>query len=764
MYDDFTKMYGELTYCDIHRRYFPLQLRSQGVSVKLETRWILLASGMALAIASTASAETQDQGGTTLSEVIVTATRTGETNVQKTPIAISAFSGNQLKTNGVDNLRDLTTQLPNLQLSELAGQVNLYIRGIGTVNGGYIGSDPSTTLQIDGVYISRALAYNLDFIDVGRVEVLRGPQGTLYGRNSVGGTVNIISKTPSSTPTAEIDLTGGNYGRFDAAAYVSGPIGGDGVRASLAYEHSQHDPYIRNVSTGNGVGSDDTNAVRGQLFVPLGNRADFTLRADYTHRDWAPAVSPALLRPDGVPLDDSVVGRFGLASMNEASHAKEDNGGVSAELNYRLNEHLALKSLTAWRGDHGVLNFDADSSTLSILHTITDPSDQNQFSEEINLTAKTPRLTLVGGVYYYLENFSDPLDVVIYPFGVSVFRHADLTDEAIAVYGQGQYNLTNRLSLIAGARYTRERKHLRAQLFTVLSTSLDQATALAAPVIPGSYFAVDASRTDDAFTPKFGLNFQATDDLLLYVSATRGFKSGGYAIGAPDAADLAAGYAPELIWAYEGGLKADWFDRRLRTDASVFYYNFTNLQVTTDKPPIGEVVTNAGTARIYGAELDAQARPIPALTLFGNLAYLDAQYTKYPNAFVTAFGEFDAARAYLNAAPKWAFSIGGEYTLDLGQSGRLAAGADYRWQSKIYFTPANNGVAGVSGYPEQQGAYGLLNAHLTWRSPGGAYQVSLIGRNLTQTRYLTSTASYRVAISGLPGDPRTYMIEVSRRW
>jgi iron complex outermembrane recepter protein len=702
-----------------------------------------------------------------LSEVVVTATRTGATALQSTPIAIAAYTGQQLSDHGIQNARDLVSLSPNIQISDLAGQSSIFIRGIGTNNDGYVGSDPSSTLQIDGVYISRALAYNQDFLDVDRIEVLRGPQGTLYGRNAVGGTINIISRAPSDSFTGQVQLQGGSFGEFGASAYVSGPVA-DGVLGSLAYQHVQHDPYLRNVSTGGGVQSDDTDALRGQLLFPLGDRASLTLRADYSTKDWAVASFPKLLQPDGSPLDDSVLGNFTKVSINQPSHAYEEDGGVAAELNYRINDMLSFKSLTAARADKAKLSFDADSSSLNILHTLTNPSVEDQFSEEANLTARTDRLTVVGGVYYYLENFSDPLLVSIYPADVSSVRRASLTDEAVAVYGQGEYRLTDQISLIAGVRYTDERKHLRASLYYDLGTSLDQSAQLVAPVVGLPYFPdpfrVDAARTDNAWTPKFGINYKPLKTLLIYGSATRGFKSGGYAIGSPDAADLAAGYAPEYMWSYEGGLKADWLDRRLRTNLTGFYYDFTNLQVTTDKPPIGEVTNNAGAAHVKGIEFETQARPIAPLTVYANLAYLDARYTRYPSAYVTEFGEFNAAGKVLNNAPKWSFTVGGAYDFDLQRYGSASLGVDYRWQSREYFSAANNGVEGVTDYAEQQGAYGLLNAHLTWHSADGLYSASLIGRNLTETRYITATATYTAAISGLPGDPRTVLVQVSRRW
>ena len=703
-----------------------------------------------------------------LEEVVVTATRTGATALQKTPIAIAAYSGKQLSTRGVNNLNDLTTLSPNIELTDISGQSSLFIRGIGTNNGGYVGSDPSSTLQIDGVYISRALAYNLDFLDVERVEVLRGPQGTLYGRNAVGGTINIISRQPTTKPTAEIQVSGGTFGEFGADAYVSGPIGNSGVLGSIAYEHTQHDPYLKNVSTGNSVQSDDTDAARAQLLIPLGTDVKLTLRADFTHKSWAIPAFPKQLAQDGVPLDESIFGDYTKVALNRHSHADEVDGGASAQLDYKLSDNISIKSLTAFRADRGRLDYDPDGSSLDILRSVTDPSVESQFSEEFNITAKYDRLTLVTGAYYYLENFTDPLWVAIYPAQASSFRFAALTDSAIAGYGQAEYKLTDSLSLTAGLRYTNERKHLRADLFYTGSPGPTESAALSAPIIGAPFFPdqfrVDTQRTDGAFTPKFGINYQAAPNVLLYASATRGFKSGGYAIGAPDGPDLAAGYAPEYLWAYEGGLKADWFERRLRTNASVFHYDFSNLQVTTEKPPIGEVTKNAGVAKIDGIEYETQFRPIPPLMLYGNVAYLDAHYASYADAYVTEFGIFNAANKRLNDAPRFAFSVGASYDLDFNEYGDVAVGTDYRWQSTVYYSPANEGVGAISNYPEQQAPYGLLNAHATWTSADGKYTASLIGRNLTDSHYVTATATFGVAISGLPGDPRTVMVQLARRW
>ena len=302
-----------------------------------------------------------------------------------------------------------------------------------------------------------------------------------------------------------------------------------------------------------------------------------------------------------------------------------------------------------------------------------------------------------------------------------------------------------------------------------MSATLDPVVDEAAPRIGAPAFSdpfiADTSRGDNAWTPKFGLNFQATENALIYGSITRGFKSGGYDLGAAGLANALQGYGSEFLWAYEVGIKSDWLDNRLRANLSAFYYDYNDLQVTLFTPPANAVTDNAADAKVKGIELELQARPIQGLDLFGSVAYLDAYYSSYPGATVTAFGPFDASGQRLNNAPEWSLTVGATYTVALSNDlGSAYVGTDYSWQSASYFSPSIDGVNGTTCYFVHQPSLGFWTARIGWDSPTNTWGAAVIGRNLTDKGYVTGTANFTVAPAGRVGDPRTVLFQLNYKY
>ncbi|HTV94908.1 MAG TPA: TonB-dependent receptor [Steroidobacteraceae bacterium] len=702
-----------------------------------------------------------------LEEIVVTATKTGATNLQDTPIAIEAFNSEQLTARAIQNINGVASYVPGVQISDLTGYSQIFIRGVGS-NTVFIGADPSSTVQLDGVYLARPLTYMMDFIDVDQVEVLKGPQGTLYGRNSVGGTLNVTSRAPSSTPTGELLLSSGNYDEFGAQGYLSGPITDNGILGSFSFMRETHSPYLDNVSTGGGVEDEDHFGFRSQLLFPFGAATTLTLRADYEYSNDSLGGDPKLIQPDGVPLDDSVLANFHKVSLNDPDLTTLRTYGFAADLKSQPFENFNIRSLTAYRHLSGTMYLDADASSLDVLRTLISPIDEQQLSEELDFNGKVDALTYVFGLYYFHEDDAEPLTLAVPAYGVSNVVRGHLRDESEAAFGQIEYHFTPQISAVAGLRYTYETKHYSVLSEWTASDSFDPTVAAAAPVIGPPYFPaafdISTSRNYDALTPKFGINYRPQQDVLVYASATRGFKSGGFDYGAPDAVDAVRGFQPEYLWSYELGAKSDWLDRRVRLNLDAFLYHYSNLQVEVFVPPANAVTENAAAARIEGVESDLAVKPIPELTLYANLAWLHARYTSYPGAYVTAFGTFDATGKALNHAPDFTSVFGGTYTVQLANRGSVFFGVDYHWQSRMYFTPANQGVGDVTDYPEQQASYGLLSARLGWNSPDERWLVEILGSNLTNRDYITGTVSYGVGIAGRPGDPQVIRGQVSYRF
>jgi iron complex outermembrane recepter protein len=701
-----------------------------------------------------------------LQEITITATKTGETSLQATPLAVTAFTADQLAEHAIQNVSGIVTNTPGLQLTDLGGYSQLFIRGVGS-NTVYVGSDPSSTINIDGVYQARPLTFMTDFLDVDRVEVLKGPQGTLYGRNSVGGTVNVISRAPSDTETGELQLSAGNYGEFGAQGYISGPLG-DGVLGSLAVSRLTHDFYLDNVSTGGGLENADHYAARGQLLIPVGSQTTLTLRGNYAYASDALGGDPKLLEADGVPLDDSVLGDYFKVSTNLPAYSTIRQYGFSADLAFHPSNDLTLKSLTAYQAFDASIGLDADSSSLNVLYTTQNAIRQHQFSEELNANGNWNALTYVLGAYYFTENDAEPLYLALPGYGVSDVNIGKVVDQSEALYGQAEYHLTSQFSAIVGLRYTHETKDYDQSNMYHASASLVPAVDAAAPIVGPPYFpppfAIGTSRSDGAWTPKFGLDYRPEDNLLAYASVTRGFKSGGYDFGSPTAADATQGYNPEYLWAYEIGLKSDWLDRRLRVNVDAFLYHYTDMQVEVFVPPANAITENAATARIPGVEVELAARPVQSLDLHATVAYLHARYVSFPDAYVTGFGTFDASGKALNNAPDWTSTVGTTYAFDLFGHGTEFIGADYHWQSREFFTPVNDGIGAVSNYLQQQSAYGVLDARLGWNSADDRWNVAVIGLNLTDRQYVTGTVNYGVGIAGRPGDPRTVRAQLTYKF
>jgi iron complex outermembrane receptor protein len=718
--------------------------------------------------ATTATAEDTDTGGIT--DIVVTATRMGETRLQSTPIAVTALSGDQLADRGVRDVQDLKSYVPSLQVSDLSGYTQLYVRGVGS-NIVFVGSDPSTTIHLDGIYLARPLSYLSDFLDVERVEVLRGPQGTLYGRNSVGGTVNVISRKPSATLEGQVQAGYGTYNRYAMQAYVSGPIAG-GVRASLAADVSGHDAFRENVSTGNDAEDIKSRGVRGQILIPIGATGEWILRADWSRQSGALGSYPKLLRPTGVPLDDSILNDRDKVSMNGDNRTVLENYGGSSDLSIGIADGITLRSLTGYREFRGSIQADADSSSQNLTRNLIAPIRQHQFSQELTLLGHSDRFDWVIGGYYFDERNQEPLTLSIYSFGVTHIQRPLLQARSYAGFGQGEFHLNDKWSLIAGLRYTRERKRYAITDYFTASTDPDPVVAANGFVLNGvpglpNPFAIDTRRHDSALTPKFGINFKPSEQVLVYASATRGFKSGGYDYGANNAIDSAAGYGPEKLWSYEVGLKSDLLDRRLRVNLTGFYYDYTDLQVQSYVQigaSLGARTQNAATARLKGIEAEIVAKPVRALELTANVSYLETKYLRYPNAYVTNIGNFDASGNRLTNAPKWSATFGAAYKVDLNSSGAIDLGVDAHVQSRVFFTAANDGVGAFTNYPEQQKSYGVVNGRIGWTDESGKLKVQVIGTNLFDRNYIVGTANYTAAIAGRQGRPREVLGQVSVRF
>jgi iron complex outermembrane recepter protein len=693
-------------------------------------------------IANTALAETTETAPDHVQEVVVTATKTGAQSIQEVPLAISAFTSQALEAQGSNQLSDLTYQTPGFTYAANGPWAISTIRGVGT-NNVFAGGDPSTTLQVDGVYYGRPTGANVDFLDVDRVEILRGPQGTLYGRNADAGTINVVTKDPTPQFSGIAKLAGGTYGLFRPEAAVSGPLSGDNVLYSLAAFGAWRDGYIKELTPGLPDQWNENRAgVRGRLLFKIQPDLRLVLSADYTNINEYMVASFVRLTPP--PFPDGTNPGFYQTSLNHPYFLSQKQGGISGKLTW-TRDNLELTSISAYRRSFMNNGGDLDYTRNEIFTTRRFQENQDQSSEELDLSGTLGRLKFVAGTFLYREYASSYYNAVIFNNILETQGISVLTKSA-AVFGQGTYALGNNLSLIAGIRYTHDNK----KASNIFGSVFGPPPAADVPAPTTQVFA--ASPSYSATTPKFGIDYQVRKDLLTYASITRGYKSGGSNLLANLSALDQTLYGPESVWAYEIGSKQT-LHRGLpgTINLAAFYNDYKGLQVNQflfTPTGVGQLVRNAPGATTSGAELEMNLYPNDALRLGATAAYLRA---KYRGRFLSLNDftqlSFNADSRTLNDSPLWSGSVYGQYTFPLAGAS-MTLRADGLFKGKVYYTPLNDPREG-------QRSYALLNlgARLDW--PAG-WELAVIAKNVARTEYITA-AYYAFSSAGTPGEPRTVM-------
>jgi iron complex outermembrane receptor protein len=742
--------------------------------------------GVCIALLSSASISFAQQGATAdaprnaadndtvgLQEITVTATKQGETTLERTPLAVSAFTGEQLDKSFVVNVKDLVQYTPNLNFAQVTASAAIYIRGIGT-NAVFNGSDPDVAVNVDGVYMARAFSQLADFVDVDRIEILRGPQGTLYGRNAVGGVINVISRLPGDDFASEAQVTVGSFATVQGQGFVSGPIIPGVLSASISANYLRHDGYTYNLYPGSdNLGDANRGAVRGQLRWRPTDGVEAVTRFDFSalgENIQAYDVKLAAL-PFNAPLGNSVVGQYHTVAQNNPQTNHERLSGISEDIRWHLSDAIELKSLSAYRHSNYTVVTDTDASELTVNNSLMH-DDSNQFSQEFNLSGHVDRLDYVAGLYYFREReesinegitvpsiFTPParaLLVQALPFTVATSK---------AAFFQVTGHITHDLSAVFGARYTEDTKalDLTSNRFTYGNAPL------LGPQAPGFPFIADLDPKFHASTPKAGLNWQLNDDDLLYFSYSKGFKSGGNNFAATSLVGIT--YKPETVSSYEAGIKTQWWDRRLRLNLTGFYYNYDDLQVQSLIGPGNAQIANAASAIIKGLEFESMAQLTSKWLLTANVSFLDAKYDSFAGATVpggirpylvgdprynAVAGTYNASGNELNAAPRYTSSLAAQYTQPIS-IGSLFGRAEYYWQDRIFYDPSNALVV-------SQGSYGLVNLAAGFNPTGSVWSTELAVKNLANKNYFTTLAANGYVPSGYSGPPRTILLRVTGKF
>ncbi|MEO6114181.1 MAG: TonB-dependent receptor [Sphingomicrobium sp.] len=729
-----------------------------------------------------------------LNDIVVTARRRSET-LQRVPVSVIALSEKELESRSVTNTRTLQNFVPNLtfapsqNVGEAAG--NIFIRGIGQEDFG-VGAEPGVGFYVDGVYFARPLGTILNLTDIARIEVLRGPQGTLFGKNTIGGAINVISVMPRPRRERRFSAILGNYDRVELRAIVNEPLS-ENVFMRLSIGTVSRDGYLRRLAppaphgpleqvnnaqlNNEREGDDHSQAGRLQLRWLIGDTLTADLSMDgsrkrnnqgATHID---AIDPGfgvfrqlnrLIREGKLPGPE-ITNDLSPDSLLESYAAgknflHQDFWGASAVITKDLGANT-LKFIGAYRGLRSRVGTDIDGLYFDLFESEI-RANQRQLTGEMQLAGAKGALSYTAGLFVIDENAKLLPDASImnktlytcgcfYPPGnapvfTTVPRH--LRTNSYAGYAQGTYRITDRLSATLGARYSHERKSIDGKAFR-----------LDANLQPTNMVVVTGTNRGawNSLTYRAGLEYQATPDLMAYGSIARGFKSGGFnvrtSLNLPNLGFTS--FKPETALTYEVGLRSQWLDRRLRFNATLFHSAYASIQLRQQTIVAGLVTTlieNAAKARIRGAEVELTAVPIEGLTLSAAYGQLSPRYLdvgRVPG--LTLASRFQRT-------PSHSISASVHYEVPL-RSGTLELHGDYSYRSKEQFQ--------ITAALNDQEGYGLLGARLTFRTKDDCWSMAIFGTNLADQRYRTAGRGTLINQTGIAyssiGLPRQVGLQVT---
>jgi iron complex outermembrane recepter protein len=724
-----------------------------------QMRVSLLALATALLVQTPVFAQTPSSTATPANDpevVIVTARKIRET-LQETPISITAFTAATLERTGSSTINDIALRTPGLQYGNF-GDIKLSPTSLrGVIGGaGSAGADPAVGYYVDEVFVGQGAGASLDLYDVERVEILRGPQGTLFGRNTIAGVISITTKKPSDTFEASVSGTYGNYAYTRIAGSVSGPLIPDLLSGKISAVYNQRDGTSNNVLLNRDVNTIGNWTARGQLLFNFSAQTNLTLSAEYQEVDQEPLVFETLSYNNLATLPQLLTA-FNLPRNLDPFDRKVQSDTITEE---RVKATTLTGTFKTQLGAIGVTNIlsyhqhdyysrtDTDRSALKFIYD-GDPESVWRFSEELRLDFKTGPINWLVGGYYYRQNSQNLSFVEIGSDAASAFgdpslagfqagSNGEVDTTSYAGFANATWQITPKFDVSIGGRYTSERK------------AIDYAQSDPLSLLGGS-FAVVAKNSFSQFTPNMNIRHRFSSDVLGYATISKGFKSGGFNDALGDANGIAFG--PETLINYEAGLKTKLFDRRLTANVAIFYMDWSNIQITQDNPntPVFDsIITNAGAAHSQGIELELTARPTNALTLGASIAVQDAQY----DGGTSATGQ---PLRNIPFAPKYTGNFNVEYLFSAGGYGNVAISGEALLRGRTYLSLNNDPDGRVD-------SRALFNARLSLETPNEKIRVSLFGKNLTDEQYFERL--FNLSGSDVIGQkfvvlnaPRTYGIE-----
>jgi iron complex outermembrane receptor protein len=680
-----------------------------------------------------------------LPDIRVTAEHRVE-DLQKTPVAITVVDSETLANQQIKTVREIASLVPNLvaPTTNQPSTQTFYLRGIGE-------SDPfqesAVAVYADDLILPRPLNSNLYFDDIERIEVLRGPQGTLYGRNSSAGAVRIISRDPENTPEGSASIGFGNYGAREARARIGGSLGED-IAGSLSLVHFKRDGTVRNKTLDKDTANLDLTAARGKLRYRPNSDLDiqFTLWGSVDKSDTTPMI------PATPPFGNAFDPYKTWAASDGENEVKTASG--SLRIIRQITPGLQFKSITSY----ATLRQDGiyDNGGLPWLVNTSDPTDTRQkyLTQEFQLNSTLDRLTYTAGLFYYREDYEANRDNNRGGAKPDYVRQrSDTKTTSIALYGQANYAFTERLSGTLGLRWTREEKDFDYQVYNLTPFTPGQPQTLLDTLVD-----VQADKAWTAVTPKIGLEYAWTPSLSQYVSVAKGFKAGGFDNRASSTVTAKTPFGPETALTYEIGIKAEFFDKRLRTNVALFHNDYKDYQASARDPILGVVIKkNAKKAHVRGLEFESVLAATARLQLRFGFGLMDAKFDDFPNAV----GTTDAGTTYIGsvkgkripAAPRLIANAGFDYLLPLDIPGAARIGGTLTYRGDYYGDYLNTKTTRV---PSQT----LINLTTSYLTPDGKWKFTAAIKNLADKETRSSTG-YTPSIGRhnyIYGDPRTFLL------
>jgi iron complex outermembrane receptor protein len=740
---------------------------------------IVLRTAVVLALFGTApmagAADAKDS--LALEEIVVTATKVAQ-DIGSTPAAITAITADALGPGGIREVRDLALSVPNLSVGDQFGVNRTFIRGIGMTSID-LGADGAVAFLQDGAMIPRPSHQLAGFYDLEQIEVLRGPQGTLYGRGATAGVVNMITRKPTEDLDGYLNYTLGNYSATTVEGALGGPIAGETVMGRISGKADKRDGYGRNLTTGKAVDNRNAQAVRGSLRFKPSDTLDMVLMADYFQEDdynYAFHFLGTTVVPEDQLAHNLLGGRTifdyyadrgrkpdqrNIVSDQDPINER-DGTAVSAIIDWDFADGWNLKSITAWRDFNRFLRDDLDGSDVDMFGQNNYIEESESWSQDFTVAGTAANVEWLMGANYFSEKMHGEVKVPLTNFAVLVnalnagnpawvnlpadalnslnyWQNGDVDVEAYGVFLQGRYAFTDAWGLTLGARYNYEKREGTGSfIFDALGVNVP----------------TDREKSWDKVTPKVLVEYKTPNEGLAYLQFTQGFKSGVINIGSlNDVID------PEYVDAYEIGYKMPFADDRASLRAAAFFYDYTDLQVGfVNEQSVVETV-NAASAEIMGVEVELFARFTEGLS--GNLSgtWLDATYTDFVTGdYRQDFEQVDLSGNYLQNAPKYTLHGALDYRRPVTATGAFVGRIEASYQDTVYFTEFNNSDA-------EQDAYGLLNLMAGYEGGDGKWSVTGWVRNATDefvysNNIITAPLYGSVRVGSLL-PPRTYGLTLS---